>query len=146
MPTQRVWPCTLIVTALACPMSRAEVPILKPDELACGASHIVVGKLVRVHRSVEWGEALERTRGIAELLVGRVEKGEGPEAGEVVFVRFWNQRRFGGDGPRTHSLGHDVPAEGAIVRAHVKRGPDGSYEALLPNGLTPAAEEAHRPR
>jgi hypothetical protein len=146
MPPHRVWPCSLIVIVFACPGSRAEVPSLRPDELKGEATHIVVGDLRKLYRSVEPGGDFELTRGIAEILVEEFEKGEGPKAGEVVFVRFWNQRWVGKGAPPPHASGHDVPAKGAVARVHAKRGPDGSYEALLPNGLTIVAEPAKRPR
>ncbi len=118
----------------------------RPDELKRESTHIVVGKLRMVYRSVEPGGDFERTHGIAEIVVEKVEKGVGPKGGEVVYVRFWNERWVGKGQVPPHSTGHDVPTKGVVVRAYVKRDRDGSYEALLPNGLAVVTESTTRPR
>lgn len=146
MRSRPVWLCGSIVMALACPGLRAEVPVLSPEELKQQATHIVVGKLTTVYRSVKTGDDFERTSGIAEIVVEKIEKGGGPKVGEVTFVRFWNQHWVGKGRVPPHSAGHHVPAEGAVVRAYLKRGQDGTYEALLPNGLAVVAERAIRSR
>lgn len=139
------WICGLILLALATPTTRAEVPLRRPDEVRREATHIVVGKVRAVYRSVETGRDFERTRGVVELLIEEVEKGEGPKGGEVIYVRFWNDR-WVGKGPVTpHSGGHHVPAVGSAVRAYVRRDREGSYEALLPNGLEAMREPAKGP-
>jgi hypothetical protein len=132
--------------ALAYAGARAEVPVLRPDELRQHAAHILVGRLVATYRSVETGDDFERTSGIAEIVAEKVEKGDGLKVGEVTFVRFWNQRWVGKGEVPPHSGGHDVPAVGTVVRAHLKRGRDGSYEALLPNGLTVVEKPTPRSR
>ncbi len=146
MRSRSVWLCGSIVVALACAGLRADVPPLGVDELKQQATHVVVGKLTTVYRSAKTGDDFVRTSGIAEIVVEKVEKGGGPKVGEVTFVRFWNQHWVGKGMVPPHSPGHHVPAEGAVVRAYLKRGQDGSYEALLPNGLAVVAEPAIRPR
>lgn len=114
---------------------RAEVPVLKQQELEQQASHIVTGKLQTIYRSVQRSADYESTRGLAEVVADKVEKGAGVRPGEAVFVRFWTERWIGKGSPPPGSSGHHVPAEGARVRAYVVQGKDGSFEMLLPNGL-----------
>jgi hypothetical protein len=147
MPPRHIALCALIGFAVVTPVSRAEVPVLRPNDLKQQSTHIVVGKITTLYRSVEPGTDFEQTRGIAEILIDKVEKGAGPKAGEVLFVRFWNQRWVGkGDEVPPHSGGHHVPDQGKTVRAYLTRGKDGSYEVLLPNGLAVVAEPAPRSR
>lgn len=119
------------------PALRAEVPWLRPAELAEQSTHIVVGTLRASYRATAPSPdaGFEQTNGLAEIAVTKVEKGTGPAPGATVFVRFWNLRWVGTGEVPPHSGGHDVPANGAAVRAHLRRAADGTYEALLPNGL-----------
>jgi hypothetical protein len=110
------------------------------------STHIVVGKLRMVYLSVEMRGDFQYTHGIAEIAVEKVEKGVGPKGGEVVYVRFWNDNWIGKGPVPPHSDGHQVPRQGAVVRAYVKRNHEGCYEALLPNGLEVVAESKTRPR
>jgi hypothetical protein len=135
MPRRFTWLWGTIFTALAISGSRAEVPFLTPDEQKVMSTHIVVGKLRMVYGSVEMRGDFQYTHGIAEIVVEKVEKGVGPKAGEVVYVRFWNENWVGKGPTPPHSDGHQVPMQGAAVRAYVKRNHESGYEALLPNGL-----------
>jgi hypothetical protein len=132
--------------ALVTSEARAEVPLRRPDELKRESTHIIVGKLRMVYRSVEPGGDFEQTRGIAEIVVEKVEKGVGPNVGEVVYARFWNQRWVGKGEVPPHSRGHRVPTKSAAVRAYLKRDQEGSYDVLLPNGLAVVTESTTRPR
>ena len=128
--------CVAIPLILAGVASRAEIPLLRPDELKSNATHVFTGKVREVYRSTEREHDFEETCGVLEIVVGKVEKGVGPKEGEVVYVRFESRRWLGQGDPPPYSSGHHVPAKGAVVRAHAKRDTDGGYEALAPNGLT----------
>jgi hypothetical protein len=110
------------------------------------STHIVVGKLRMVYRSLEMRGDFQYVHGIAEIAVDKVEKGAGPKAGEVAYVRFWNEIWTGKGPVPPHSEGHHVPRQGAVVRVFVKRNHESCYEALLPNGLEVVAEPTTRPR
>ena len=140
---------------------RAEVPVLRKQELEERATHIVTGRLTTIYRSVKRSAEYESTRGVAEVTVDRVEKGAsekgagekgasekgaGVKAGQAVFVRFWNERWIGKGSPPPGSSGHHVPAEGTRVRAYVTQGEDGSFEMLLPNGMEELKAEARPTR
>ena len=90
-------------------------PPLNPDDLKDMSTHIVVGKLRMVYRSVEMHGDFQYTHGIAEIAVEKVEKGVGPKGGEVVYVRFWNDIWIGKGPVPPHSDGHHVPMQGANV-------------------------------
>jgi hypothetical protein len=74
MSRRFTWLCGTFFTALAISGSRAEVPPLNQDDLKDMSTHIVVGKLRMVYRSVEMHGDFQHTHGLAEIAVEKVER------------------------------------------------------------------------
>jgi hypothetical protein len=116
-------------------VATAEVPDRSAEDMEGAASDVFIGKLRALYRSVRRAEQYEETSGLAEIVVDKVEKGDGVKPGQVVFARYWNRQWIGRGNPPPGSRGHRNPPEGTLVRAYVTRGDDGTFEAMLPNGL-----------
>lgn len=113
---------------------RAEIVPRSPDELREGASHIATGKVRLIATEVVRDSNWERTAGVVEIQVTRLEKGEGIEAGDCVYARFWREAWIGKGNPPPFGSGHRLPRKGDMVRAFLNKN-DGGYDALLPNGF-----------
>lgn len=114
----------------------AAIPLMTKEELRAEATHVVTGRGTVVYARESATKDWRRAKGVVEIAVATVEKGDGIEPGDAVYPRFWTERWVGQGNPPPHGSGHDVPAEGDRVRAHLVR-KDGGYEALLPNGIGP---------
>ena len=123
----------MVVTAMAL-SAGAEVPNRSPEKLRQWSTHIVVGKLRAVYHAAELDEHSHRN-GVAEIVIDSIEKGDGLSEGQVMYARFWRRVTKPGAPPQTAASGHDVPPQGSVVRGYLKRGDDGGYDVLLPNGL-----------
>lgn len=124
------------VALVAVSVVRAEIAPMSDDELTKKAACIVVGKVNGNYkestRSAEW----EDTRGVVEIAVESVERGEDVKPGDVVFARFWKKAWIKDRQPPPYGSGHDVYKNGTTVKAHLARNGN-VYEILLPNGLQP---------
>jgi len=112
----------------------AEVPPLDPGKLELMATHIFSGKIARIYSSVELTADWETTYSVAELHVGKVEKGK--YLAKLLYVRFWRRKWKGKGEAPDGSYGHrDIPAAGSTVRVFTKEGEDGGFDVILPNGF-----------
>jgi hypothetical protein len=127
---------TILSTAVvlaAASIGLAEIAPKSPAELD-KAKVIVVGKIngtfKETTRSTEW----ENSRGVVEIEVEKVERGEGIKPGDIVFARFWNRSWIKDNNPPPSGSGHYLHDNNTKVRAYLEPG-KGAYEILLPNGL-----------
>jgi hypothetical protein len=136
----------VIVAALAlvAPRAGAEVPNQTPEQLRRHATHAVAGEVQTLYASVSRVGDYEETKGVAEIRVTDVEKGDGPKPGDLVYARYWTRKWVGAGHPPPGSAGHrGLPKAGDTVHVHLKRADDGGYNVLLPNGfrtIRPAKE------
>ena len=128
----------LMALALAAPFARAEVPDQTPERLQKNATHVVAGEARALYVSVSREGNYEETKGVAEIRVTGVERGDGLEPGGLVYARYWRRKWVGDGNPPPGSAGHrGLPKVGDTVRVHLKRADDGGYDVLLPNGFQP---------
>jgi hypothetical protein len=113
----------------------AAIPNKSSQSLQEAASHVVVGTVTRVYRSIEQASAeWEMTFGLVELRVERQEKGA--RLAQLVYVRFWTKRYTGAGMAAPGNYGfREVPQAGHAVRAYVLESEDGGLDALPPNGF-----------
>jgi len=106
---------------------------LRKEQLA-GAAYIVSGTVKAIYteekRDPNW---INRT-GVVEIQVRKLAKGDKIEAGDLLYVRFWQDHWIGRGNPPPHASGHSLPKKGDKVRVYVDK-KDGGYDALLPNGI-----------
>lgn len=124
----------VLMLFLAAPALSA-LPPMTPSMLQAQADAVVVGRTRAVFsRTVETPAGVDR-QFLAEFHVERVEKGEGIEAGWLVYPHFWqpDRRPQGWAGPQGQDevLPLDVP-----VRLFLKRTDQGGWRLLEPNGWT----------
>lgn len=123
----------------------AEARPLTPKELTDNSTNIVTGRVLAIYaRDVETersGKGTVETHGVVEIEVEAVEKGDGIKAKDIVYARCWHLKKHGVD-IRPGPVGHDIPKEGANVRAYLVRGgrsptqkKDSGFAALEPNGF-----------
>jgi hypothetical protein len=75
---------------------RAAVPEASPEKLRREATHIVVGRVVRVYSAPERAVGKQRmVRLVAEVTVQEVEKGESVRPGDTIFARYWRAEWLG---------------------------------------------------
>lgn len=135
---------TMMVTGVS-----AEIPNRSPEKLEDAASHVVVGEVLRIYRSVEKRTHKERTHSIAELAVREVRKGENISRGDHVFARYWRDRWIGPGNPDPGHFGHrGVPEAGDRVVVYLSGDQSKGYRVVSPNGfavqepvIPPAANE-----
>jgi hypothetical protein len=126
---------SLVLCAASAAAAYAAVPPLGLDELNEQATHVVTGKVLHVYTTqAERGEGMTDTLYVLELELGRLDKGEGPAAGEVLYALTWQpaERPEGWTG---HQGQDGLPAVGQNVQLFLRRGPQGRYEVLTPNGI-----------
>jgi len=132
------------VVALLALVVRAEKANMSPDALARKATHIVVGKVnaiyTREHREGQW----RYTRYVAEVAIEKVEKGDGLDAGGLVYVRYWHREWNGEDMPATTTGHRGLPEEGERLRVYLARNAydgfsrdntDGGFNVIGANGF-----------
>jgi hypothetical protein len=132
-----LWSVAILAAALARTpeVTEADVPRARPEPRQVqGATHVVMGLVTGVY-SAETPAALDvREKGtmyLIEIVVERLEKGEGPRVDELVYVRC--EKRNQTTIPRPHQR----------VRAYMKRDRDGGYDLLAPDGIDVFAATKH---
>lgn len=86
-------------------------------EMEKGSTHILVGTVSRIYSTSERVGQFQETRYVAEILVKKIEKGDGLKVGEVVLVRYFWQDWRGRGTPPTGDPGHrPTPKKGDPVR------------------------------
>ena len=133
------YPIAFLIFLLA-PISSADLFDLSEDKLDERATTILTGKVQRIFTRTENKEApggiYQYTYYAAELFVESVEKGERIETGDLVYVRMYRSQWVGqGFEPPGHNGHHPLPIRGMSATVFLKRGTDGGYDVVLPNGL-----------
>lgn len=125
---------TFLILAIRSGTATAEIAARTPEKLQAESTHIVVGTLrwigTEKTREPQW----LKIKGVVEIGVREVEKGEKIDAGDAVYARFWQMRWIGTGNPPTYGSGHRVPKQGEKVRVYLKQN-QGGYDILLPNGI-----------
>jgi hypothetical protein len=113
-------------------------------QLEKAATHIVVGKVRSITCTTHVDAQFATTTYVAEIAINRVEKGEGPKAGDMVQVRYLS-RAWQASAPRPpFASGHSpTPKQDDSVRAYlVNQGyngggytTDGHYDVYYKNGF-----------
>jgi hypothetical protein len=136
---------SLVVLVTPAVPIRAEKVDLTPEQLRKTATHVVSGEVTAIYsREVKRGK-WDYTHYVAELSVDNVEKGEGIEAGELIYVRYWSKRWTGGGLPPPDTSGHrGRPSEGDSLRIYLARDAydgftrdnnDGGFNVIGANGF-----------
>jgi hypothetical protein len=116
----------------------AEVPDHTPEERLRVCTHLVGGEVRAVYASVAREGDYEQTKGVVEIRVTAVPKGDGLARGGLVYARYWQSRWVGAGAAPPGSGGHrGLPKAGDAVRVFLKRADDGGYDVLFPDGFQP---------
>lgn len=136
-----------IVSAITAAALFAAIPNRTPEQLQERSDVIVVGTVHEIHAQRTTDELWDNQKGTVLFHVEKVEKakeGQKIEAGDQLRIGFWTMRWVGPreDAP-TYGAGHYLPKPDptAKVRAYIGIKDDGTYEAILPNGLVPLNAE-----
>ena len=114
----------------------AEIPGLSKDELLEDASAAFTGKVIETYERVRKEENVERTSGVAEVVVERVAKGSEIAVGDRVFVRYWHKRWIGPGDPLPDHYGHwEIPSQGDVATIFVRGDRKTGFDVLSPNGF-----------
>jgi hypothetical protein len=125
----------LLLAGLPVAAARSEIVDKGPDDLRASASHIVVGTTRAVYSFHVQDDEWDTSYAVAEIAVGKVEKGQGLRPGGLVYARSWHRRWISKKPPRPNTNGHrGMPGRGNTVRVYLKRTQDGGYDVLFPNG------------
>jgi hypothetical protein len=114
-------------------LALADQPSRLDGELEKMATHIVTGKVTGVYAS-ESDADKGVTHYLLEIEVFSVRKGEGPKDEEVLYARCWKRRERSED-PTVSNGQAKIPAASDRVQVYLKRGKDGGYDVLEPNGI-----------
>ena len=132
---KRIRAVLLLITLLSlAALAYAAIPNQTPEQLQANATDIVVGQVQAIYTKQTVSDQWRSSKGVVELLVDAIEKGESFHKGQIIYVRFWTQAWIGDGHPPPYGTGHELPEEGDVVRAYVKPS-KGGLEALLPNGF-----------
>jgi hypothetical protein len=142
----KVW--TLVATLLVAVSANTAVfaakAITPKAQLEKEATHIVVGKVRSISSSQQLKSQWAFTNYVAEIVIDKVEKGEGLKAGDVAQVRYHSQGWRGSGSPPPYDSGHSpIPKQDDSVRVYlVNRGyngagytADGRYDVYYKNGF-----------
>jgi hypothetical protein len=118
--------------------SHAIQPNWSEEQLTQWSTHIVTGNVVRVYstKDEDEGNAIVQHWTI-ELAVQSVEKGAGPGAGKITWLRGWKLIRYK-DPMTCGGQGIEPPTAGQRIRVHAAEAKDGGLDVLHPNGWSVA--------
>jgi len=117
----------LLLTLTIILPSQAEIIPKSPEEMQKMATHVVQGNVKAIYASSARAGNYQQTHYVAELAVDKVEKGEGLQEKQLVYVRYWTQAWVGPGLPPPGTTGHrGLPSVGQSVRVYlVNKGYDG---------------------
>jgi len=106
----------------------------EPVDLASGA-HVVTGQIREVfNKGRDEDPPTFVTRHLIEVVVDKVEKGQGLEPGKLLYVHTYsraNHKQLLGKALPGIAVPGYVPKEGDWVRLYLARGTDGAYRVLM---------------
>ena len=114
---------------------QAEVPNVSAENLKKDATHIVTGKVAKITENSTMSGNTNDIKGVCEITVTSVEKGEGIETGKVVKVRYWNSFWIGNNPPPRSSGHRGVPKKDETVRVYLSKVKGREYDVIFPNGF-----------
>jgi hypothetical protein len=119
----------------------AAIPPLSQERMDEIASHVIVGKVLRIYSNVDRSTPpWEVTQNVAEVRVQKVEKGE--FKAPLAYVRFETRQVMKGHQPMPGDTGHyGIPKPGETTRVYVTTHEDGGLNVLAPNGFAPAKKK-----
>jgi hypothetical protein len=117
--------------AAFCAPARADQPDLSAGQLKSQATHVVSGTVKRVYASEKEKGV---TRYVIEIAVERCSKGEGPKAGEVLYVRCWKRNENSKDADSKDGQSR-IPSAREPVDVYLKRALDGGFDTLELNAI-----------
>jgi hypothetical protein len=130
--------------ALACPAG-AEKVNMSSDELRSTATHVVTGKVNAVYQRTDTDGDWRYTRYVAEVRVGKCEKGDGIKKGDLVYIRYWRRGWVGKGRVPPSTTGHrGLPNTGDSLRVYLARNAydgfsmdnkDGGFNVIGANGF-----------
>ncbi len=145
MPLRIAIACLAALPLPVALVARAEKADMQPEGLAKVATHIVVGEVRAVYSREERDGDWIYTRHLAEVAASAIEKGEGPKAGELVYVRYWTRAWRGGPTVPPSTAGHrGLPTAGEKLRIYLARNAydgftrenaDGGFNVVGANGF-----------
>lgn len=126
--------------ALAALPLRGEIVPKSAEQMREMATHVVVGKVKGIYTSSARRGDYQQTHYVAELSIDKIEKGDGLQEKQLVYVRYWTQQWAGRGNPPPGTNGHrGLPAAGAAVRVYlVNKGYDGGgggYNVVFADGF-----------
>lgn len=135
----------ILVSLLVLPSAWGEKAPSSKKHLEQTATHIVVGKVQAIYSRTEREGSYEYDRKVAEVKVGKVEKGK--VSGGLVYVRYWSRewKGFGLPPPGGGSYGPQ-PKKGQTFRFYLARNAydgwskgsqDDGYNVVYVNGVQP---------
>jgi len=109
------------------------------------ATHVIVGTVVQIYHRDQTTKDQHATKYVAEIRTEGIEKGEGLQNGDLVYVRYSSSRWLPTATPVPSQLGHDgLPREGETLRIYLARNAydggsgypqDGGFNVIFPNGF-----------
>ena len=130
----RCLPITFVALVAACATARGEIAPQTPEQLEARSTHIAVGEVTAIYTDRTQSGDWLKTVGVIEIRIAELGKGDGLDAGDAVYARFWRQQWRGEGNPPPFGSGHRLPKKGDTVRVYLKQNA-GGYDALLPNGI-----------
>ena len=135
----RITLLTKTIVLICMGTAHAEIPKKSPEQLKEQSSNIVVGKVQAVYTHSETNGDFAKIKGVVEIRIDSIEKGEGLEKGGLLYARYW-RTAWQGDPAKTPPYGsghYAINKEiGSTVRAFVSRNKqDQGFDILLTNGL-----------
>ena len=124
----------------------AEKVNMSPAALKKTATHVVTGKVTAIYTRTEAKGDWRYTHYCAEVKVDKTEKGEGLDAGSLVYVRYWRKAWTGAarDMPAGTSGHRGLPTEGQTLRIYLAKNAydgfgndnkDGGFNVIGANGF-----------
>jgi hypothetical protein len=135
----------LALSAVLVSPAGAEKPSMSPEDLLDTATHVITGRVNAVYERTEADEDWRTTHYVAEVRVGKSEKGDGLKKGDLAYVRYWTRAWVGKGAAPPSTGGHrGLPEAGQDVRVYLARNAydgfgddnnDGGYNVIGANGF-----------
>ena len=143
------WATLLMIAVVWTPLEKVD---MSREQLFKTATHVIRAETRAVYASEPVrAHGYDRIQYVAELRILDLEKGDGIAAGELIYVRYWQQTWAASDFPPPGTNGHrDPPRVGEELRVYLARnaydgfGPhpmDGGFNVIGANGFERCAPD-----